>query len=227
MKKLSIIFASVLFAGAMVFAQVGPAGVKDVVIEDSEIKTLQLAYELADYGYANESASALLQAAEILAQIVKQPAKVTAKQEGKKGKDASGGKKSFNPSDLVKDAKRLAGKDKTMLAWANDVEKSLKTITRGASGGPLYDSSFAYANGGTTYYDWYFDGGKPAEVGIHSMDGADLDLYIYDENENLIAYDERATEGAYCSFYPKWTGIFRVIIKNNAKYNATFEVYTN
>lgn len=227
MKKMLIVFVNLLFLGIMVFGQVGPKGVKDVVIENSDIKTLQLAYELADYGYSNESASALLQAAEILAQIPKQPAKVTAKQEGKKGKDANVAKKNFIPNELVKDARKFAGKDKTMLAWADDIEKALKTVTRGASGGALYSASFAYANGGTTYYDWYFDGGRPAEVAVHSMDGADLDLYVYDENGNLIVYDERATEGAYCSFFPKWTGTFRVIIKNNAKYNATFEVYTN
>lgn len=205
---------------------IGPKGTKESSTVDSDIQTLKLAYDLANYGYTNESASALLQAAEILAQIPKQPADVTAVKEGKKGESATT-TKNFSPDQLVKDAKQLASRDKVMLSWATDIEKSLKTITRGASGGALYDADFVYAYGGTSWYNWYFDANRLAEIGIHSMDGADLDLYIYDENGNLIAYDERTTPGAYCSFHPRWTGVFKVIIKNNARYNATYEIFTN
>ena len=229
MKKI-ILVATLLSLTLSVFAVevdlVGPQGTKGESSVDSDIQTLKLAYDLADYGYANDSASALLQAAEILAQIPKQQADVSAVNEGKK-EEATSKIKNLSPDQLVKDAKALASRDKVMLSWAADIEKSLKTITRGASGGALYDAHFVYSNGGTTWYNWYFDANRLAEVGVHSMDGADLDLYIYDENGNLITYDERPTPGAYCSFTPRWTGTFKVLIKNNATYNATYEIFTN
>ena len=228
MKKTILALALCLAGAAMVFGQVGPQGTKEAAPEDnSDIKTLQLAYDLADYGYETESPTALLQAAEMLAQIKTKKADYEAIQEGTSGEASPSAARDYSASSLVASARELAGKDKNLLAWAKNVEKSIKASTRGASGGALYNASFAYANGGVTWYDWYFDGGRLAEVAVRSLDGADLDLYVYDQNGNMITYDERYGTDAYCSWTPRWTGIFRICIKNNARYNATYEIFTN
>ncbi len=228
MKKALLVLALCFAGAAMVFGQVGPQGTKEAAPEsNSDVKTLQLAHELADYGYKNESPTALLQAAEMISQIKIQEASYEATQEGSKGSAFTEKAKDYSAQALVDAARDLAGKDKTLLAWAKNVEKSIKKSTRGASGGPQYASNFAYANGGVTWYQWYFDGNRLAEVGVASLDGADLDLYIYDQNGNLITYDESYGRDAYCSWRPRWTGLFTIYIKNNARYNAAFEVYTN
>ncbi len=227
MKKIIFVMAA-LMAGSMMFGQTALNQTKKEVKADPNVQNLRMAYELADYGYENKSASALLQAAEILCQVSKKEAEnVKVKQDGTSGDKAPAETKSYKSMDLVKDAKAFAGKDKTMLAWAKEVEKKAKVSTRGATGGSAYASNFAYANGGYTTYEWLFDKGRVAEVAVHSMDGADLDLYIFDENDNLIVCDEGASNNAYVSFLPYLTTPFRVVIKNNARYNATFEVYTN
>ncbi|MEE3314146.1 MAG: hypothetical protein VZR56_08310 [Treponema sp.] len=228
MKKIAMILAVGLVSISLAISQAATTEVKkEAAPENSNISNLKLAYDLADYGYKNDSASALLQAAEIIASVPKQKADVEAKLEGTSVDNPEKAKSDYSVDSLIADAKKLAGKDKNLLAWAKNVEKAAKKSTRGASSGALYDSYFAYANGGTTYYDWFFDANRVAEVGVHSLDGADLDLYIYDENGNLIIADTGCERNAYCSFKPYFTTKFRVIVKNNARYNATFEIVTN
>jgi hypothetical protein len=54
-----------------------------------------------------------------------------------------------------------------------------------------------------------------AAMVLVSGDGdTDLDLYVYDENGNLIANDIDATDDCVVSFTPKWTGSFRIEVKN-------------
>ena len=227
MKKM-VLAVALCFAGALVFAEVGLKGSKEAAPEgNTNVKTLQLAHNLADYGYENESATALLQAAEMISQIQTQKASYEATQEGNSGSKSTAKVRDYSAQALVDAARDFAGKDKALLAWAKNIEKSLKKSTRGATGGPRYASNFAYANGGLTYYQWYFDGKRLAEVAVCSLDGADLDLYIFDQNNNFIVCDEGYGRDAYCSWNPRWTGLFTVVIKNNARYNATFEIYTN
>ena len=41
----------------------------------------------------------------------------------------------------------------------------------------------------------------------------DFDLYIYDENDNLIASDDTDLADAFCTLTPKWTGPFNIFVK--------------
>jgi len=67
MKK-TVVFAVLLGWCTVLFAQTGAEGNKPEAAPSSpEMSALQTAYSLAKYGYANESASALIGAAEILA----------------------------------------------------------------------------------------------------------------------------------------------------------------
>lgn len=135
--------------------------------------------------------------------------------------------KEFTAEKLLEDGKKLAGKDKTLLAYAKKVEKLVKAGTRGAFGGPNYD--FSYVNGSSKvyYYNIGFLAGRYAEVDVFSIDGADLDLYIYDENWNLIDKDTSYSSDAWCTFVPRWDGIFHIVIVNNSIYRSWYEVFTN
>ena len=55
----------------------------------------------------------------------------------------------------------------------------------------------------------------------------DLDLYVYDENDNLIDKDIELDDHPVCIVSPKWTGTFRIKIKNrgNVYNNYLIEVY--
>ena len=199
---------------------------KGAVSED--IRAIQVAKSLADYGYATDSASALIEAAEILAQVKVQSLGV----EGvASGEPAEPGKtpstKGYTAEQLLADGKALAKNDKTLTKWANEVQKSIKKGTRGAVGGAKYDTDFVYGNNGTISYSVPFYAGQLAEIAVYSLDGRDLDLYVYDEYDHLIEKDTSYNVGAYVNFVPRWTGKFTIVIKNTSRWDGCFELYTN
>lgn len=229
--KRAFLFFAAIFAAVTVSAQ-SELDEEKPKLEQSvseEMKSLQTAYSLAEYGYANNSSSALIGAAEILAQISTQELGITPEKKGEKAESEKPASESgFTAEKLLEDGKKLAGKDKTMLQWAAKVEKLLKKSgTRGAVGGPKYDYSFAYGYNGTTRYKIPFYAGRFAEVMVRSIDYADLDLYIYDENWNLITKDTSYNLGCYASFVPKWTGSFWIVIKNTSPWDCCYGMFTN
>ena len=73
----------------------------------------------------------------------------------------------------------------------------------------------------TVYYESYFRAGEPAAVSVSGDGDTDLDLYIYDEYENLIASDTDLSDQCIVGFTPKWTGEYRIEIRNLGNvYNA-------
>ena len=231
MKKLGLLLVGALFATSL-FAQ----ATKQPEIEakeelkapvSEEMASIQAAFQLAEYGYKNGSASSLLCAAEILAQIPKQEMKTKAKKDTAGTSDSTPDKKQYTAEQLLTDGRKLAGKDKTLLAYAKNVEKLVKAGTRGAFGGPGYDYDIVYGSDTATYNNIGFVAGRYAEISVYSDNGADLDLYVYDENWNLIDKDTSYSTSAYCSFVPLWDGNFQIVIKNNSRYASWYEMYTN
>ena len=231
MKKLVVLLASALIATSL-FAQAAKQPEIEAKEElkapvSEEMASIQTAFQLAEYGYKNGSASSLLCAAEILAQVPKQEFKTKAEQDASGTSETQSEKKEFTAEQLLEDGKKLAGKDKTLLAYAKNVEKIVKAGTRGAFGGPQY--SFSYVNGSSKcyYYNVGFVAGRYAEIDVYSMDGADLDLYVYDQNWNLIDKDTSYSSSAWCSFVPRWDGNFQIVVVNNSRYRSWFELFTN
>jgi hypothetical protein len=215
-----LFFGAVFFVVSLsLFAQIGPTGSKPEAAQSdsSEVSALQTAYTLAKYGYANESASALIGAAEILAQTPTQALDSAAKKADKPP---------YTPEKLLTDGKKFAAGDKTMLAWASEVEASLKVKTRGAVNGPK-QGAFQIAALRTEEYTASFRAGQLAEVAVAGNGYTDLDLYIYDENNNLITWDENYGDNCYVRFVPKWTGLFKVRVVNRGKTGNVFLLLSN
>ena len=182
MKKIGLLLVGAVFATS-IFAQTAKQPEIEAKEElkvpvSEEMASISTAFQLAEYGYKNGSASSLLCAAEILAQVPKQEFKTKATQDESGSTDTQSEKKEFTAEQLLADGKKLAGKDKTLLAYAKTVEKLVKAGTRGAFGSPKYD--FSYVNGSSrcSYYNVGFVAGRYAEIDVYSMDGADLDLYV-------------------------------------------------
>ena len=192
-----------------------------------EIKSLETAYALAEYGYANNSASALIEAAEILSQIEVQPLKDGNTKEGEVTKSEKPSGHEYTASQLADDGIKLAGKNKNLVAWGKEVKKGIKPETRGATRSPQWDVSCASRNGGTVRYRVFFNGGRYASVSVRSLDGCDYDLFIYDESGHLISQDVSYNRSAFCSFNPRWTGPFSIVVKNRSSYTGAFRLTTN
>lgn len=214
MKK-NVLLVILMFCCSMIFSQ-----------KLSKVQTLQLAKNLAVYGYENESVSALLQAANLLLDINPKKIEITVKREGVSSDRRAEKSLDFTPEKLFEAANELAGTDKTFREWIKKTERRISG-SRGATITPQYDSNFAHGNDGYTTCQISFKANEIAEVYVNSIDYADLDLYIYDEYGKLIVSDERTENDCIVSFYPSYTGPFTIQVKNRAAYNASYLLVTN
>lgn len=191
------------------------------------LEAIRIAMDLARYGYKVESADALLKAADIL---VSTPVKeMDNPQIEKSGEKAEGDDKRITIARLLDDAKDIAGEDEHLLALAADIEKKIAVSaegTRGAVGGPVehYDRISGQS------YDLYTIGFKAeelAEIAIIGDGDTDLDLYVYDENGNLVESDTSYSGNCYVSFSPRWTGNFSVKVINRGNIYNDYVLLTN
>ncbi|MBP5670914.1 MAG: hypothetical protein J6X49_00865 [Victivallales bacterium] len=66
----------------------------------------------------------------------------------------------------------------------------------------------------TDVFHHYFTAGKTALVIVSGDKDTDLDLYIYDENDNLIEKDEDGSDQCVVTWTPRWTGRFTIKVVN-------------
>ena len=192
-----------------------------------EMMAIQTAIGLAKYGYANYSATALAEAAKILSETQTQELDVAKQSEGGVKSAETSTLMSFDPAKLIVDAKKYAGKDKTILSYIASIEKSMKaSATRGAVGGPRRATSYVNARS-TDTYECKFWSGELAEVAVVGDGDCDLDLYIYDENGNIVASDTDYTDQCICRWVPSWTGKFIIRIVNRGYVYSNYIIATN
>lgn len=192
-----------------------------------ELSALQTAASLARYGYENYSATALIEAAKIIAETPVQELDVKGTAGNPQTVEEKAVSLRLSPTELLADAFKYAGKDKTVIAYAKQVEKSIKRgATRGAVGGPRYGEGRVY---GKDYveYSLKFWANDLAEVIVIGDGDNDLDLYVYDGNGNLIASDTDYTDQCVCRWVPAWTGKFRIRLINRGAIYSNYAIATN
>lgn len=208
------------------FAQEEKAAVDQPV--NQEMTALQTAANLAKYGYATYSPTALIEAARIFGTTKVQDADFENTKVSSAAAEEKEVKVTFEPAKLLADAKKFAGKDKTLLSLIKKVEKEIASAgeTRGAVGGAKYGEGRVYGNDYTDYTVKFW-ANELAEVIVIGDGDNDLDLYIYDENGNLIASDTDYTDQCVCRWIPSWTGAFTIRIINRGSIYSDFVIATN
>ena len=85
-----------------------------------------------------------------------------------------------------------------------------------------HNIEFANLRNGS-YDDYYFTLERWNDYQIFSVcdgDCGDIDLRLYDENNNLVASDTKADDTPAVAISPKWTGRFRLrVTMYNCRYN--------
>lgn len=242
MKK--ILFFSVIALSALMVScsQSAPAADDEKEKQESttppsaELNAIRLAQDLALYGYETESASALIEAANILISTPTQAleAEVVKGESATEETEKEGGF-SLEPKDLIAAAKEFAGDDEVLLSSIAKLEGKLAALgieatrgafVRGKTTGPAYSVTRVYAKA-TDTYSIRFRGGELAEIAVSGDGDTDLDLYVYDENGNLIKKDIDYTDQCYVSFVPAWTGSFIVKVVNRGSVYNNYTLVTN
>jgi hypothetical protein len=69
--------------------------------------------------------------------------------------------------------------------------------------------------GGAEHFDVVLRAGGLYQVYVQPFEpGIDFDLYVYDENGNLISQDIDIATDAYCAISPHSTGAFRFVVNS-------------
>lgn len=194
---------------------------KEAVVVPQTATLLTTASNLVKYGYNEQEALPLIQAAEIYTNLAGPKMDVTPEHEGEAAEIDEKGENpvTTDPVKLLADAATFADGDATLLALIDKVKNS---ATRGTVGGPTYTTSCVNANT-TDVYNVRFRAGQQAAVFVSGDGDTDLDLFIYDANGNLVASDTDYGDDCLCIWTPRWTGNFKIKIKN---YGRVYNCYT-
>lgn len=188
-----------------------------------EMKALRIATSLANYGYENNSATALVEAAKIFSTIRTQPLDAVSRPQPKDALQ-NGQEAGIKPEQLLADAKSIA--DKETLKYIKSVEKSISSKHRGAVGGPCSDCGLV-AGGGTDTWEVQFERLRTAEVYVAGLKISDLDLYVFDVLGELVVCDEDNTSECYCSWTPILTKTYTIMVVNRGLLPNGYSIWTN
>jgi hypothetical protein len=79
----------------------------------------------------------------------------------------------------------------------------------------------------TDVYHMTFVGGEWELLAVSGDGSTDIDLYVYDENNNLVAKDDDNTDECRVRFIPRWTGNFTVLVVNRGRYANKYTLGSN
>jgi len=192
-----------------------------------ELGNLQLACQLAEYGYKTFSATALIEAARIMSSIKTHELKVDSYRQDPLPKETSKkqAKEGLDVTSILETARKYAVGDAKLLASIDEIEK-INQETRGRVGGPGEKYSYVYGNSSDTY-EISFIASELAEIVVIGDRDTDLDLYVHDSNGNLITRDDDYTDRCYVGWVPKWTGRYIVKIVNRGPILNYYRLVTN
>jgi len=229
MKKvvLSLLIATAVSANFAYSQDKQPATEKkgEIVAPSTAMQTIVLAGQLAKFGYENNSASALIQAAELYLSVPTQEFKPESAELGKGEETTKTEFVSHDPKKILADAKELADGDANLLALIEKLEKATGA-SRGAVGGPKY-GEYKVAARGTDSFTIKFWANERASIAVSGDGDTDLDLYVYDENGNFIASDDDYSDDCIVNFIPRWTGQFFVKVVNRGNVYNRYSIATN
>lgn len=174
----------------------------------SPVESMSTAYALIRYGEQNKDPLALISAARILQTVGASPFR--GERAGGTPGEAKSPTDSRSVESLLLRAKTMAGNRADIVALADDVAQA---GARGRVEGPGRTRSVVNTRA-TESYRLNFRGGERALVLVSGDGDSDLDLFVFDENGNLICKDDDQTDDMVCAWTPRWTGTFRVQIRN-------------
>lgn len=186
---------------------------------DQGIAALTLARQLANYGMAQQDPLALIVAARITRDTPTKPAEID-KVEGEVTDQPD---KLGSVQHLLDQAKEYSGGRAEILALIDEVAKG--EAARGALGGQQQHFDAVQA-GAVDLYSINYQGGARAELAVIG-EGGDIDCYVFDENEHEITKDTDNTSTCALAWTPRWTGEFKIAIKNYASRRVPYVMITN
>lgn len=222
MKRFLFLAAALMMTNAA-FAQENNEG--DKVEISPAMQTLEMAGNLVQYGYDNYSATALAQAVELYNSVTVKLENIKKTSEG--GVDTPKDQRiNLDVNALLADARNFADGDEVTLAYIDKVEDATNAsnATLGRYDGPSETEECVLSNSIDTYRV-LFRGREDAGVLVVGDGDTDLDLYIYDENGNLVDSNTDSTDVCVCSWRPYETSYYTIKIRNWGNVRNYYTMY--
>lgn len=61
-------------------------------------------------------------------------------------------------------------------------------------------------------------------ISIDGGNDGNLDLFVYDENGNLVCQSRRYSDQERCTVRPRWRGFFRIVVRNSTRRTNTYRI---
>lgn len=208
----------------MIGAALGQARVSPAA---ENVRLLSVAYYLVDFGRKSRAPEALIAAASLISSI--ETSEWSPKPRSQKNATAaSAGVPSrerasrCEPDALIQEARTM---DPTLQGMGHRVGHKM-SVRRNSIGGPKYATGTAPAST-TEVYELSFRGGEWARVAAKGDEASDLDLYVYDEDGNLVASDTGPSDACLVEWVPARTGKFLIHVVNTGSVDSNYEIVTN
>lgn len=187
------------------------------------VDMLSMANQLVKYGYQTKTALPLIQAVQIYKKLnVKEEAREKTTEGGTTASESLTKNQvvSFDEAKILSDATKFAAGNKNLLSLIDDAKKATRSPVQGTI--VHHD---CVNSGSTDVYRLTCRGGESTTIYVEGDGDTDLDLYVYDTNGNLIAYDNDGTDRCLVSFVVYRTQTFVVRIKNRGRVYNCYTVY--
>lgn len=185
------------------------------------VQQLQLANQLVKFGYQSKSALPLIQAVQIYKRlnVTDEAREKTTVSEGSASESLTKTQVvSFDETKILADATKFAAGNKNLLALIDDAKKS----TRSPIQGTIRTSDCVNAHS-VDVYRITCRGGETTTIYVSGDGDTDLDLYVYDSNGNLIAYDDDGLDECLVRFVAYRNHTFTVRVRNRG---SVYNCYT-
>jgi hypothetical protein len=194
--------------------------------QSTPVERLADADELYAIGRSEGDAIFVIAAARLAASVPIQDVQRTAQETG--GTESKKAKSAGVPDlkAMIATARQLAGENRALNAMIDDVEA---TRPKGRLHGPGRARGSVKAMGTAVFKgkDVVFKGGEVAEIAVMGDGDANLDLYVFDELNNEICVSKRYADREYCRWTPRWTGPFRIEVRNRSPLWSEFTITVN
>jgi hypothetical protein len=114
----------------------------------------------------------------------------------------------------------------TIKSFAAAAITATALMATSASAYEIAVSNYIYPGESITY-SGVFRSNQNSFAELIGSGASDLDIFVYDENWNLIDVSDTTSAYEYARWNPTWTGVFHVKVYNYGSRASSFDLYAN